>query len=76
LDESPLSEDQEIVSLQENRLLVKATVPDSSQLRWWILGHGTQVELLRPESLRDECKSLVAEMNHLYQGSNISKVEN
>jgi hypothetical protein len=26
--------------------------------------------------LRDECKSLVAEMNHLYQGSNISKVEN
>ena len=75
LDESPLSEDQEVIYLEENRLLVRTTVPDSSQLRWWILGHGIQVELLRPASLREECRSLVSDMNHLYQRSNVSQAE-
>jgi predicted DNA-binding transcriptional regulator YafY len=45
LDETELSEGQ-------SHLLVTATVLDSAQLQWWLLGLGDLVEVLEPESLR------------------------
>lgn len=55
LQESPLSTDQHIApGDNENTLLVRATVVDTPQLRWWLLGFGENVEVLGPAELRHE----------------------
>jgi len=52
LIESPLSTDQKLLET-ESYLEVRATVADTMQLKWWILGFGAQVEVLEPLTLRD-----------------------
>jgi len=52
LDETALSEDQRIQTIDEGHVLVTATVSDSAQLQWWLFGLGDLVEVLEPESLR------------------------
>ncbi|GAM10475.1 hypothetical protein OR1_02764 [Geobacter sp. OR-1] len=54
LRETPLSNDQEIKNKSADEVIVSATVADTSQLRWWLLGFGDQVEVLKPKKLRDE----------------------
>lgn len=54
LRETPLSLDQQIEPDQSGWVRVQATVPDTAQLRWWLLGFADQVEVLEPLSLRDE----------------------
>lgn len=52
LHETPLSEDQ--VILEDGRkgwVRVTATVHDTSQLRWWLLGFGSQIQVLKPSEL-------------------------
>ena len=42
-------------ALQEDgRILVEATVSDTADLRWWLLGFGSSVEVLEPTSLREQ----------------------
>jgi hypothetical protein len=41
LAETPLSEDQRIGPEIDGRIRLRATVPDTPQLRWWLLGSGT-----------------------------------
>ncbi len=49
LHETPLSEDQVITEDQrEGWVRISATVHDTSQLRWWVLGFGDQIEVLSP----------------------------
>lgn len=57
LFETPLSDDQTISESKDGRLRVAATVADTLQLMWWILGFGHYVEVLKPVGLR----SLIAE---------------
>jgi len=52
LGERPLSEAQTITEQQDGQMLVTASVQDTSELRWWLLGFGDQVEVLEPISLR------------------------
>ena len=41
-------------------VIIKATLPDTSQLRWWLLGFGSGVEVLGPSSLEKNLrKSLI-----------------
>lgn len=54
LQETPLSEDQVIESLPDGRLQVTATVLETQQLVWWLLGFGDGVEVLAPEQLRQQ----------------------
>jgi predicted DNA-binding transcriptional regulator YafY len=54
LFETPLSNDQILVEGSEGELEVEATVKDSAQIRWWLLGFGDGVEVLEPLSLRKE----------------------
>jgi len=56
--ETPLSQDQEVIE-QPGKLIIKATVNDSQQLRWWILGFGEKVEVLQPDTLREEIKEIL-----------------
>ncbi|MBT4131227.1 MAG: WYL domain-containing protein [Candidatus Marinimicrobia bacterium] len=62
LKETPLSLDQIIEVLDDGRIRVKATVKNSNQLRWWILGFGDEVEVVSPCSFRDEFTALLKRM--------------
>lgn len=66
LREANLSEDQELTTVGNNRSHLKATVKDTGQLRWWLLGFAEHVEILKPESLRQEFKAKTAAMKARY----------
>lgn len=62
LYETPLSENQTISKTDDGHLLVEATVQESSQIRWWLLGFGSYVEVLEPIELREEFESIAWEL--------------
>lgn len=66
LREAKLSEDQELTPAGNDQSHVKATVKDTGQLRWWLLGFAEQIEILKPESLRQEFKAKTAAMRARY----------
>jgi predicted DNA-binding transcriptional regulator YafY len=51
LRETRLSEDQALFDRPDGRVLVRATVADTGELRWWLLGFGEAVEVLSPKDL-------------------------
>ena len=53
LAETPLSVDMQLVS-DGNGKTLSATVPDTWQLRWWVLSQGEAIEVLAPTELREE----------------------
>lgn len=67
LHETPLSLDQKITPVGDNRVKVTATVADTPQISWWLLGFGEDVEVLKPRSLRDSLTATAAAMHKLYQ---------
>lgn len=54
LAETPLSTDQKSESVEDGCEQITATVNDTWQLRWWLLGLGAGVEVVSPAELRDE----------------------
>jgi len=54
LIETRLSEDQVVKIQDDGRILLTATVADTYELRWWLMGFGNDVEVVKPMSLRDE----------------------
>lgn len=59
LRESPLSKDQAMEDTDgEGRAVVRATVRDTDQLRWWLLGHGDRIEVIAPDALRVWAKAV------------------
>jgi predicted DNA-binding transcriptional regulator YafY len=54
LRETPLSGDQVIRPHDNNGVEVTASVGDTAQLRWWLMGFGHQVTVLSPPGLRAE----------------------
>ncbi|MEI6207678.1 MAG: WYL domain-containing protein [Desulfuromonadales bacterium] len=66
LEETPLSEDQQLTDQQDGNVLVEATVADTRQLRWWLLGFGGRIEVLEPLGLRGEMKGHAANMMERY----------
>jgi len=52
LYETPLSQDQRIEDVDGDYLRVTATVRDTKQLEWWLLGFGDRAEVLAPVELR------------------------
>ena len=67
LTESSLSKDQEIKTLDNEKIYIKATVSDTAQLRWWLLGFGGQVEVLSPKKLREEIIQNAKDMIKVYR---------
>jgi predicted DNA-binding transcriptional regulator YafY len=51
LVETPLSDDQIIESVDGDYVCVTATVRDTAQLEWWLLGFGSGVLVLEPPAL-------------------------
>lgn len=69
LSETPMAEDQQISETASGKILT-ATIPESWQLRFWLLSQGEQVTVLEPEELRTSISStLKAALVH-YAGDN------
>jgi predicted DNA-binding transcriptional regulator YafY len=68
LEERRLSADQALDRLPDGRARLRATVPDTEELRWWLLGLGAQVEVLGPRSLRTELRKTFDALSQRYHG--------
>jgi len=66
LQESPLADDQTSRGLDGGWVEVRATVLDSQQLQWWLMGFGDKVEVVKPESLRETLRQQFASLHHRY----------
>lgn len=66
LYESPLAADQAIEPLGEDTVRITATVKDTQQLRWWLLGFGDHVVVEGPAALREEFAATCRRMAELY----------
>lgn len=53
LEEAPL-EPGMTITREGERLVVQATLPDTWQLRWWLLSQADRAEVLAPATLREE----------------------
>jgi predicted DNA-binding transcriptional regulator YafY len=66
LYETPLSSDQTLKPLGDGRTRLAATVADTAQLRWWLLGFGAGVEVKKPVALRREMAAAAKAMAARY----------
>ena len=66
LHETPISDDQILTNLEKGKIKLNATVQDTSQLRWWLLGFGSQVEIIKPKRLRQEFTQTAKSFAKLY----------
>jgi predicted DNA-binding transcriptional regulator YafY len=64
--ETRLSEDQKIEYVEDG-LIISATVRETIELKWWLLGLGERVEVLTPASLRNEIKETLQAAAKLYK---------
>ena len=60
--EAPVAVDQQVEVGADGRVHVSATVKDTTALRTWLLGYGALVEVLEPDSLREELRAEVTRM--------------
>ena len=67
LRETPLSPHQCLRDHADGRIHLTVQTQDTAQLRWWLLGFGAGVEVLAPQSLREEFMNTACRMNRLYQ---------
>ena len=51
--ETPLSDDQTIEGIDVEHVLVTASVRDTAQIEWWLLGFGEGVTVQDPSTLRE-----------------------
>lgn len=66
LSERPLSADQALTNLGDGRALLRATVCDTSELRWWLRAFGDNVTILSPEALRIEFVLMARQLAEQY----------
>lgn len=68
LYETPIAREQTLTELDGGAVKLVATLPNTPQLSWWILGLGDGVEIIQPASLRNQIVSAIAKMQARYQG--------
>lgn len=54
LAETPLGADQQLAPLPDGGVQLTVTLPDTWQLRWWLMSQGAMLEVLAPQALRRE----------------------
>jgi len=66
LAETPLSADQTAQEEADGWIRLTATVNDTWQLRWWLLGQGAGIEVCAPTTLQAEIKSALVSAANIY----------
>ena len=66
LTESRLARDHRTTPQADGRTLIEATVADTADLRWWLLGFGAAVEVVGPDSLRAEFEEQAEKLRRIY----------
>lgn len=66
LRESPIAEDQVIEEVDEDNVLLRATVPDTLELRLWLRSFGDEVAVAGPDSLREEFREIAGNLKDYY----------
>lgn len=66
LAETPLSTDQTAKQEADGWIRLTATVNDTWQLRWWLMGQGAGIEVCAPATLRAEIKAALVDAVNLY----------
>ena len=69
LFETPLSKKQKSSETQDGFLLVEDLLTDNMELRYWIRAFGDEVEVIKPNSLRDEFKKLSLRLQKKYESN-------
>ena len=64
--ETPLNSSQTSEEIENNKLLIKARVPDTLQFEQWLMSFGSDVEVIKPKKLRDKFISLANSMKEMY----------
>ena len=67
LQETPLSKDQQLTPQDNGDVLIEASVLKTSQLIWWLLGFGDNIEVLDPPDLRNEIVEIVEGLADIYR---------
>lgn len=67
LYETPIARTQTLTDLSDGTLKLIATVPNTLQLKWWLLGFGAGVEIIQPESLREQMATTIDRMQAHYR---------
>lgn len=67
LEERPLSTDQKLLRSKDGGVNLTATVQDSMQLRWWMLGYGAGIEVRGPKALRTWMKEQACALANAYR---------
>lgn len=67
LRESPISDDQVIRDVDEDNILLRATVADTLELRLWLKSFGDDVAIRKPSALRQEFREMVENLKDYYQ---------
>jgi predicted DNA-binding transcriptional regulator YafY len=65
--ESPIADDQTIEDVDEENVLLRATVPDTLELRLWLKSFGDEVAVLEPPALRQEFREMAENLTSYYQ---------
>ncbi|PPD55093.1 MAG: hypothetical protein CTY12_01935 [Methylotenera sp.] len=65
--ETPLSVDQKITPEADGWVRLTATVNDTWQLQWWLMGQGAGVEVCAPLRLREKTKAMLVNVGKLYE---------
>jgi len=66
LEERPLSDDQCMTDYTDDKVMLTATIHDTSELRWWLLSFGDQVEVLEPKEMRSDMKNIIQSAAKFY----------
>ncbi len=66
LFETPLAPNQTLTELAKGSVKLTATVPDTLQLGWWLLGFGDGVEVIEPQTLRERITARLQKMQARY----------
>lgn len=68
--ERPMEKTQKVEEVDEKTVRLTATVPDTRELRSWLLGFGNEVEVIEPDRLRSEIGQAVADLGQRYGNYN------
>lgn len=67
IEECPLGADQSVTDHKDGRKRLRVRVDNTQLLRWWVLGYGAQIEVVKPASLRKEIADIIKHAADLYR---------